>query len=245
MAIVTALNCPNCHATISVGQNKCEYCGAGLIISFDNSSYSLRSHSQCSNCGAENEASSWFCLNCSTILTKDIEMLRRLQKKVQYEQNRVKDNHLPTWMRRKLRTEEVIHFIFQLKPKSDDFYLVTNERIIKNKKGLVEVPLSDVISLGNILPKIGLFSSGTQIQLETLKGRIDFDFDMFNSLACRLVWEGMLTAINDYNYNRKNIKEIILSLNLDDYSQTVVCSCGTTLSKTSNFCPNCGKSTKD
>ena len=76
MAKIPALRCPNCNALVSRKKHRCEYCGAELVISPEGSFFSLRSLNQCPKCEAINEDSSWLCVNCRTIFTKDVEMLK-------------------------------------------------------------------------------------------------------------------------------------------------------------------------
>jgi len=218
MAKVTALKCPNCGSLISVGQNKCEYCGAGLIISPDSSFYSFRSQSQCPNCGTTNEASSWFCINCRTILTKNTDMLKRLQKKIKFELERAKTKFMPLWMQEKLEPDEFIYFVFKLS--GNDFYAVTDKRIIRNVGGYIESPLSEAVSLGPPTPKIGVFSSSVFFEVHTFHGTLVFEFSSLDAQNCGTLYAWINTAIENYNLGKKDVRVVILSLDLGcDFSE--------------------------
>lgn len=216
MAKVTALRCPNCSALISRDQNKCEYCGAGLIISPDGSFFSFRSQSKCPKCGAINEASSWFCVNCRTILTKDTDMLKELQKKLKFEQERAK-GFMPLWMREKLEPDEFIYFVFKLRGK-DNFYAVTDKRIIKNKSGKYEEsPLSEVVSMSNPQVKTGFFSVSSFFRVNTFHGTIVFDgFSVEDAQYCGILNAWMKAALENYNLRKKDVRALVISLPIEE-----------------------------
>lgn len=139
MAHITALRCPNC--------------GAELVLLPDGSSFRFRAETVCSKCGAINEKSSWFCVNCNTILTKDIDMLKELQKKIRFERERA-ISYMPSWMREKIEPDEFIYFVFKMG--GNDFHAVTDKRIIKSRHGKhEESSLKEVVSIGPPQVKTG------------------------------------------------------------------------------------------
>lgn len=215
MAKTNALRCPNCNALVSRKKHRCEYCGAELVLSPDGSFFSLRFQNQCPKCGAISEASSWLCVNCRTVLTKDVEMLKKLQKKIKFEQGRTR-SFLPSWMREKLEPNEFIHFCFYWTKDGNQFYVVTDERIIKSKAGKYEEsPWNEVISVGDPQVRLGAFAPSTFFEVNTSKGTVLFDgFGVKDAANCGKLYGTMRTTLDNYNQGKKDIRAIILALNL-------------------------------
>lgn len=216
MAKVIALRCPNCGGYISREQNKCNYCGADVIISTDGSCFSLRSQSKCPKCGAVNEASSWFCANCGTILTRDVDMLKELQKKIRFEQKRTESCMAPS-MKEKLEPDEFIYYVFYWTKGGDRFYAITDKRIIKSRAGKYEeAPLSEVVSIGDPQVKTGFFSVSSFFEVNTFNKTMVFDgFGVGDAAHCGKLCGTMRIALENHNLRKKDIRAVILSLNLE------------------------------
>lgn len=214
MAHIIVLRCPNCGASIEKGQMKCQYCGAELVLLQDGSSFKFRSETTCPKCGAINEKSSWFCLSCNEILTKDVDMLRELQKKIKFEQERIKSGYMSSQMREKLEPDEFIYSLVNFK-NSDNIYIITDKRIIKNKNGKYEEALlSEVVSFGPLQTK-GLFNSTMFFDVNTFHGTMIFNgFDIFNATNCGTFYGWVKRAINNHNARKKDTGALILKLTL-------------------------------
>lgn len=255
-AEVIALKCPSCGAGVERETMKCRYCGSELVLLPDGSSSKFRFEMLCPKCGAINEKSSWYCSNCKTILTKDIEMLRELKKKIAFEQEKIKT----PWMRENLEPGEYIYYVFTFK--DGDFYAVTEKRLIKKKKGQFEqAQLTDVVGFGAISTTYeGLLKivSKTSFEMDTFQGKIVFDD--FSASECLLMVpfrSSIREALSNHNLRKKHVNSVILSLPLgDEVGQKGVQSnqtstrarselgfcpyCGTSHVKDSQFCSKCG-----
>ncbi|MDH5733959.1 MAG: zinc ribbon domain-containing protein [Candidatus Bathyarchaeota archaeon] len=162
---IITLNCPYCGALVSKETMKCEYCGADLIETADGS-LGTRGQINCSNCGGSIPRGSWLCSNCGEVVTKDVESLKELQRKLRFEQF-IKKKKLPAKIRVTLQPEEYIYKSFtqegfwrgrSLRP--DRIYLVTNRRLIKfDMEEYVELLWNKVVSISEIQYKTGFFST--------------------------------------------------------------------------------------
>lgn len=212
---VAVLRCPNCRTLLKREQTKCEYCGAELILLPDGSAFRFRSEMTCPKCGAIIEKSSWFCMNCNTILTKDVEMLKELQRKIKFKQERVISSYMPPWMREKIESDEFIYFV--LKGEGEEFYAITDKRIIKNRSGeYEEAPLSEVVSVSPIQVKTGFFISKYFFEVNTFHRTIIFDLPAIENNAqwSTTLHNWILTAIDNYNSRKKDVRASILRLPL-------------------------------
>jgi len=198
---VIVLRCPNCGALIKREKNKCEYCGAELILT-SGGSFSFRFQSVCPSCGNINEKSSWFCVNCKKILTTDIDMLKELQKKEFLMRLKIKYS-IPFWMMEKLEDDEFVYHVFSSRIKGEDeFYVVTDKRIMKRYE---EVPLGEALSVSK--PKFG-----SSFEVSTLDKDIVFEFD--NALDCELFRANVKAAIENHDLKKKDIRVLLSQLQL-------------------------------
>lgn len=260
MTQVIALKCPNCGAPLKRGQMNCEFCGAGLVLLPDGSSYRFRDESVCPNCGAIREKSSWFCVSCNTIFTNDTEMLTELQRKIRFVQDRAKEG-LPSWMRKKLEPNEFIYLVVTVN--GDNFYAVTDKRVIKNKnRKYEEHPLSEVVSVGD--PETGwpkgffdfftLTPPTSHFEVNTFKGSMVFDeFGIGDQGTCFNLWINVHKALTNHNHRKKDYRSLILQLPLTARTTTTTSAhpvtsdrkycvyCGSKMAHEGVFCPNCGK----
>ena len=229
LSYIAALKCPNCGGLVARNEVKCQYCGADLILMPDSSSFALKNQSVCPKCEAINDKSSWFCPNCSTILTKDIEMLKRLQKKLKYmdEENRQEFlRKVPSSFIKDLEPDE--HFYCTLsREQGGNFYGVTNKRIIKFKDGnYTEIPLGDVVNVYPIRSKIETRSLlsvflpiPTQMTLEfevsTYNGIIKIDGLKGTPAYCGSFYGFVMIAVDNYEKGKKYVAHSILKLPLE------------------------------
>jgi RNA polymerase subunit RPABC4/transcription elongation factor Spt4 len=222
MSGLVALKCPNCGSFLERGQMKCQYCGAELVLLPDGSSLRFRGERTCPNCGATNEFSSWFCTNCGAVLTEDTDMLREFQSKIKFEQERTK-SFLPSWMNEKIEPNEYIYFSLYWTKGGNNFYIITDKRIIKSKDGsYVDIPLSEVVGIGDPKVKVGFFLPSTSFEVNTFQGTIVFDFGD-DAANCGKLCGIMRKAVANYNCRKKDVKALILSLDLGvDYSKMKV-----------------------
>jgi uncharacterized OB-fold protein len=219
MAHLIVLKCPNCGSLLEKGQSKCSYCGAELILLPDQSMYKFRNEAMCPKCGAVNEKSSWFCVSCSTVLTQDVEMLRELQKKHAFAQERAK-GFMPDWMIQELEPQEYIYFVVKLRGE-DDFYAVTDKRIIKSKDGeFQEARLSEAVSVGQaqVRTRQGFFDTSVEgvFEVDTFHGSIVFDgFGVHGGKDCGIFRAWVQRALENHNLRKKDARALLLNLSLD------------------------------
>jgi uncharacterized Zn finger protein (UPF0148 family) len=233
MAQVVALKCPSCGAPLEKNEMKCQYCGAELVLLPDSSAFSLRSQSTCPKCGAINDRSSWFCPNCNTILTKDIEPLRRLQKKVKFVQEQQKEElkkKVPSSFIEDLGPDESIYMTLS-REQGANFYSVTNKRIIQYKDGKYkEIPLSEIVGVYPIRSKMDSRSLATafipvvnvltrpqvmfEFEVSTFKGIEKIEGLKGTPAYCGMFWRFTTIALDDYEKGREHVASKIAKLNL-------------------------------
>jgi len=224
---------------------KCQYCGSESILLPDGSSVKFRSEVMCPKCGAVNDKSSWFCTSCSTVLTSDSNVLKELKKKIAFIQEDTR-NSVPPWLKQKLLPDELIYFFYSLK--KGDFYLVTNRRMLKcTKSTFREARLCDVVSVGDVHIDPGLsILSGymylARFNVQTFQGDVIFetsisvvapsqvgDFKTLHSWATQ--------ALQNYNQRKKDIRELILRLKLEQENDQTYKEKGDQISESAS----CGK----
>ena len=204
---------------------ECQYCGAELVLLPDGSSFRFRAEKTCPKCGAINEKSSWFCVSCSTILTKDTEMLKELQKKIRFEQETL-ISCMPSWMREKLEPDEFIYFVLYEEMGGNNFYAITDKRIIKSRHGKYEeASLKEVVSIGPVQtkqavrtfipPVIGFFHVVISFfEVKTSRGTIIFEFEGYETTACGIFHAWTTISLENYTAQKKDVKALILKLPL-------------------------------
>ena len=256
MAHIVGLSCPNCGGPTNREASKCGYCGAGLILLPDGSSFRNKSEMICPKCGTTNERSSWICVDCGTILTKDIEMLKEIQKKVRFEQERVK-NSLPSWMKDKLETEEFVHCVYKIY-KERSFSVVTDKRIIINwapffrSSWIQEAKFSDVVSIGPV--KYDAYHGVMwRFEVNTFHGTVLID-GFPDAGNCSIFHSWAVKALENHTQRKKDVRVLIIKLPLgEDADQkeikketeiipTLAChKCKKEIPKGNYmFCPFCG-----
>jgi len=212
--------CPICHKQIN--QNSiCSFCGAELIPFLDGRTLKIKTENPCPKCGAIIDESCWYCINCNTKFTEKIEMLKNLQKRIRFEQERIKKEFLPSWMEKNLDKGELIYYCFSFKPKGNDFYVITDSKLIKSKNGhYQEIKLKDIVSIGNLEVETNIFSAAFGLSVghfsvNTYSGTIIFDG--FKQLDARSMGtlSGMIkNAVNNFSLKLLDSRKKILLLNL-------------------------------
>jgi hypothetical protein len=219
---IMVLNCPNCGALVSRETMKCEYCGADLIITADGGLAS-RGMMSCPKCGFSIPKGSWLCINCGEVVTKDVEALKELQRKVRFEQH-IKRKGLPSTIREILKPDEYIYSsILQegfWSAKPDRIYVVTDRRLIKlEKEKYTEIPWSKIMSVGEIEHKTEFFSSPRyEFIVHTLGGDVKFNYyiysrqDTLASIDWTRFHSDVINVLENHNLRRKDLKAQICFL---------------------------------
>jgi len=233
MAQIIALKCPSCGAHLEKNEMKCQYCGAELVLLPDNSAFSLRSQSACPKCGSINEKSSWFCLNCNTILTKDTEMLKRIQKKAKFNQEeneKLFASKVPLQI--SLAPDEFFHMTFS-KEQVKNFYAVTNKRVMQYVNGKYnEISISDIVAVypPKAKPKLSKsslvllafvptplnFETRFEIEIKTYHGLEKLEEIRGDPYYCGLFYAIILRTVEEYEKGTKNVLHFIMKLPLDE-----------------------------
>lgn len=231
LAYFAALNCPNCGAPLRKETMKCEYCGSELVLLQDGSSFRLKNESTCPKCGATNEKSSWFCLNCNTILTKNTEMLRILQKKLRFVQDQMKQDFLKKVPSSLIRTVDTGEYFYSTlsREQGANLYGITNKRLIKYKDGnYKEISLSEIVDIypprakveTSVLTYVAPLLSKPQVKLEfevsTYQGIVKFDGIAGNPMYCGLFMGFIRQALLDYQNGKRAVGHVLLDLPLEE-----------------------------
>ena len=216
MSKVVALKCPNCGAVLNRDQLTCQYCGAESILLSDGLTLKFKGEITCPKCGSINEKSSWFCTSCHTILTKDIEMVKEMQRKSRFEEDRIKQS-LPPETRDRIDPDEFIYFNFELR---NGAYTITDKRLIKNRNGVYqEAKLSEITSVGQPQVKrgLGVFVSNITLYfvVNTSDGTIVLgDFNRLDAKSCGTFYAWVLRAVQNHNLQKKDARAVLLNLKL-------------------------------
>ena len=201
-----------------------------MVLQPEASSFRFRNQSSCPSCGAINESSSWFCVNCNTILTKDVDILKKLQSRIRFGQQEMKQE-----LRKKvspsfindLHSDEYFYSTLS-KEQGDNFYGVTNKRLIKYKDGkYTEIPLSEIVGVyppsakveTSFLSYFAPLLSKPQVKLafdvSTYHGIEKFDGIVGNPTMCGLFIGLVNKALSDYVSGKKFVAHVILDLPLE------------------------------
>ena len=218
-----ALNCPHCGALVSRETMKCEYCGADLIITADGSLAS-RGMTGCPKCGLSIPKGSWLCTSCGEVVTKDVEALKELQRKVRFEQH-IKRRGLPSTIRETLNPDEYVYSsILQeafWSATPSRIYVATDRRLIKLDEGeYKEIPWSNVVSVGEIEYKTGFFSYRYEFIVHTLKGDVKFSYYIYSQrdTIASIDWGRFHNDVNNvlenHNLRKKDLKAQVCFLPL-------------------------------
>jgi len=190
---------------------KCEYCGADIIITGDGS-LATRGTIICPSCGYANARGSWVCLDCGKVLTTDLERLREIRKKLRFGLERSK-SFMPTMVRSRIKPNEFVYFT--VKGSGENCYVCTDERLIKyESRQYWESPWTEVVSIGNIQSKIGIFQGSLEFEVNTFKETIRFSFGSLDAQLCGTFYAWINKALENHNMRKKDFRAIICSLSL-------------------------------
>lgn len=212
------LKCPNCGAMIPRETMKCQYCGASVILAQDGSTLVPRKQNVCPKCGNSIADGSWFCVMCGEVITKEVNHLKQIQKKLRFQQESLRKDMQE--IRDKIEPDEFIYFLFQHKGfLANKYFVVTDRRLIKYELygQCWEAPLSEVVSIGN--PKFESYGSmgyRNTFTLQTFGETVTFDFGEGN---CWQFHTAVHQALNDYTLQKKDIRAVICSLKFKDEEQ--------------------------
>jgi len=185
---------------------KCQYCGASLILAEDGSTLLSRKRIVCPKCGNSMADGSWFCVVCGEILTKNINHLKQIQKKIRFQQESLKNN-MPE-ICDKIEPDEFIYFLFRYKGLlANKYFVATDKKLIKYELygQYWEAPWSEVVSIGN--PEFDGYRNKFTVQ--TFNETVPFDF---GENRCWDFHRAVHQALNDYNLQKKDIRALICSL---------------------------------
>jgi predicted RNA-binding Zn-ribbon protein involved in translation (DUF1610 family) len=228
MAQIIALKCPNCGGAVAKNEMKCQYCGADLLILPDGSAFSFKNRLSCPQCGAGIEASSWFCPNCNKILTQNLEMLRRLQKKLRFsveEQKRELLKKVPSDCMKPLELDEYFYCSLS-REQGENFFGITNKRLIKFKDGnYSEILLSEIVGVYPASAKantsvVNLFfpipiKITLEFEVSTFSGMQKIDGIQGNPVYCGIFWGFVALAVTNYEQGTTDIRHVIMNLPLE------------------------------
>jgi hypothetical protein len=207
------LKCPNCGAMVSRETMKCQYCGAGLILTENGSALLSRKRIACPKCGNPVAEGSWFCVVCGEIVTKDVNHLKQIQKKIRFQQESMK-NDMPE-IRDKIEPDEFVYWLFVYKGLlANKYFVVTDKRLVKYELfgEYWKAPWSEVVSIGN--PQFDGYSN--KFVVKTFEGAVTFDF---GESSCWNFHNAVHRALNDYTNQTKDIRALICSLKFKDEDQ--------------------------
>ena len=174
-----------------------------------------RNRNACPKCGSQIAEGIWFCPNCGEVTTKDvkcIEHLKQIQKKFVFQQEDIKSKM--TELSDKIEPDEFLYYLlYHHGILSNKYYAITDKKLIKyDYKEYWQAPLSDIVSIGD-----PIFNAGDQmfnppsvtLKVQTFTETVTLDFgdsmnyDFYNALK---------NALDDYTFQRKDIKAIVCSL---------------------------------
>jgi len=175
---VIELKCPNCGALVSKETMECEYCGANLVLAVDGS-LAYKAVVSCLKCGSPVPSGSWLCPDCGEVVTRDVEALKALQYRLRFEQYN-KKKALPAVVRNRLKPDEYVYSSINMQ--EERVFVVTDKRVIDfENERFLEIPWHDVVSVGEIVDKVGLFSRGLEFVVHTFVVGITFYFPLYIS----------------------------------------------------------------
>ena len=181
---VKAPKCPNCSAPISYGTLKCKYCGAYLVL--QNNALSLKTLTACPECDAPIGVGSFICVNCGKILTtnsKELDMLKMLQERIQFNQNKLL-NSVFNIVRERLEPKEYIYFVIGTRgvfwKGTDKQAVVTNKRIVRYQNGkFSDIHYGDIVSISKPIdqtPRDFILAGSYSVVITTHEEDIPFLF---------------------------------------------------------------------
>ncbi|MGD0160770.1 MAG: hypothetical protein ABSB89_10810 [Candidatus Bathyarchaeia archaeon] len=158
---------------------------------------------------------SWFCTACGEIVTKDVEHLKQIQRKMRFQQESLK-NELSE-IDDKIEPDEFIYFSFRFKGLlANKYFVVTDKKLIKYELygQYWEALWSEVVGIeGPRFESYGSFGYKNSLVVQTFNGPVTFDFGESN--CSQFLW-ATRKALDDYTIQRKDIRAVICSLKFED-----------------------------
>jgi predicted nucleic acid-binding Zn ribbon protein len=222
------LRCPNCGASIPRETVKCEYCGASLILAPEGTTLLPWKQVACPKCGNTVPVDAWFCAKCGEILTKDIEHLQQIQRKLVFSQENIRkivlisDKHeKPVLLGDKLEQTEFVHYWSQNRGIfTHKYYFVTEKKLAyfeTHKKTYWQVLMSDILSIGKPYFTTNYNAPSNHFfNVQTFNGSITLEFGS-GSVSQSDAWafyRALNKALSDYTLQKRDIRAIICSLKL-------------------------------
>jgi ribosomal protein L37AE/L43A len=203
----------------------CEYCGASLSLTPDKTTLVPQQTSNCPKCANPVASGAWFCPKCGEVLTKDVEHLKQIQKKVLFIQEDIKKQYPEACSL--LEPNEFIYFLFHKSGLlTNKYYVATDKRLlvltVRKEFQLSQTStyessqalLSEIVTIGkpyftgvrapfNHLFKVQSFK-------ETLM--LDFGSDRTSQPNAWNFYQTLNKAVSDYTLQKRDIRAILCSL---------------------------------
>ena len=163
--------------------------------------------------------------------------------KIIFERNRC-ISHLPRWKREKIEQDEYIFYIIWFEDNEDNFYMITDKFLSKNRDGEnVEVPWARIVSFDE--PKVaGLFLKNEDryyFDIITYDGKITVEVYETTSTLIDDFHHSLTDAVNDYSGSvpEQGKVQIKKALRNPDNNYYVCRKCGKKVAQNKTSCPSC------
>jgi hypothetical protein len=152
---------------------------------------------------------SWFCPKCLAVLAKDEHPLKETQRRVIFQQERLR-KFMPIEIASQVEPREFVHYV--LYGKAPDFVVTEKRMLTYDKTGVHEYPWKDVVSIGQPFNKLHQFGNyySHHFTLVTFQG--DFTFNFQSSNNAWGVYRPAVYALTNFTGGRKHIETVIMSL---------------------------------
>jgi hypothetical protein len=185
---------------------KCQYCGAGVMLAQDGSTPLPRKQIVCPKCDNSIVDGAWFCAMCGELVTKEVDHLKQIQKKLIFQQESLRKEM--SEIRDKIESNEFIYFLFYFKGfLANKYFVVTDKKLMKFELygTYWEASLSDIVSIGN--PEFN--GNRNKFIVQTFNETVSFDFGQD---TCWDFHRAVHQALNDYTIQKKDVRAMICSL---------------------------------
>jgi predicted nucleic acid-binding Zn ribbon protein len=214
---LTVLKCPNCGALIPRESLNCEYCGAILSLTPDKTTLLPQKTNNCPKCANPVASGAWFCAKCGEVLTKDVEHLKQIQKKVLFVQEDIKRKYPETSSL--LEPNEFIYFLFHNKGLlTNKYYVATDKRLLVfnvRKKESGQALLSEIVTIGKpYFTGSAPFTHWFKVQSFKETFALDFGHDRASLSNTLQFHRALQKALDDYTLQKRDIRAILCSLKI-------------------------------
>jgi hypothetical protein len=187
---------------------RCEYCGAGLIISQDGLRLLPRKQAACPKCQSVIADDAWFCPSCGEVIAKDLEHLKLVKRRIAVIQEQAREK-LPE-IQDKIEPTEYIYYLIPSDGRRCGCTVVTDKKLANNFKNKYwETSLSDLINVSNPYDSWGLI----YMDVQTIGEKITIQLGLNDGWHLR---NALDRAFSDWVAQRKNIESLLWLLKLPD-----------------------------